>query len=136
MFYDTLPARMGERNPIFIASCARCTRGANIRKRTDPLDAVAEQLACARPRALVWTIFRSRHCRLAMTPGGLFDGLFPPRRVAGSPRRTFAPPDLYQMAATATIPAGNRSDYEPSGRRALGGPVDYRLRQLEQAPLT
>jgi len=120
--------------PIFIASMRQVHAGLrNIRKRTDPLDAVAEQLAARVRRALSGRIFRLRHCR-CHDPGGDCSTDCSARRVAG---RHVEP----SRRRICTKMACKRQRFLPAIDLItshvdvvhLSGPVDYRLRQLEQA---
>jgi cell division protein ZapE len=133
LFYDTLPASMGERTHFYRFMRQVHAGLRKIKKRTDPLDAVAEQLA-ARVRVLCLDEFFVSDIADAMILAGLFDGLFR-RGVSLVATSNIAPRDLYQdgLQRQRFLPAIDLITSHVDVVH-LSGPVDYRLRQLEQAP--
>ncbi|HMH88204.1 MAG TPA: cell division protein ZapE, partial [Steroidobacteraceae bacterium] len=134
LFYDTLPATLGGERTHFYRFMRQVHAGMRkIKKRTDPLDAVAEQLAM-RVRVLCLDEFFVSDIADAMILAGLFEGLFR-RGVSLVATSNIAPQDLYQdgLQRQRFLPAIDliRSHVDVVH---LSGPVDYRLRQLEQAP--
>ena len=134
LFYDTLPATLGGERTHFYRFMRQVHAGMRkIKKRTDPLDAVAEQLA-ARVRVLCLDEFFVSDIADAMILAGLFEGSFR-RGVSLVATSNIAPQDLYQdgLQRQRFLPAIDliRSHVDVVH---LSGPVDYRLRQLEQAP--
>jgi cell division protein ZapE len=132
-FYDALPASLGERTHFYRFMRQVHAGLRKVKKRTDPLDAVAEQLA-ARVRVLCLDEFFVSDIADAMILAGLFAGLFH-RGVALVATSNIAPQDLYQdgLQRQRFVPA---IDLIASHVDVvyLDGPVDYRLRQLERAP--
>jgi cell division protein ZapE len=133
LFYDTLPASVGERTHFYRFMRQVHAGLRKIKKRTDPLDAVAEQLA-ARVRVLCLDEFFVSDIADAMILAGLFDGLFR-RGVSLVATSNIAPQDLYQdgLQRQRFLPAIDLITSHVDVVH-LSGPVDYRLRQLEQAP--
>jgi len=133
LFYDTLPASIATRTHFYRFMRQVHAGMCKIKKRTDPLDAVAEQLA-ARIRVLCLDEFFVSDIADAMILAGLFDGLFR-RGVSLVATSNIAPQDLYLdgLQRQRFLPAIDliRSHVDVVH---LDGPVDHRLRQLEQAP--
>jgi len=142
-FYDALPPTLAERTHFYRFMRQVHAGLRKIKKRTDPLDAVAEQLA-ARVRVLCLDEFFVSDIALdeffvsdiadAMILAGLFAGLFH-RGVVLVATSNIAPQDLYQdgLQRQRFLPA---IDLIASHVDVVhtDGPVDHRLRQLEQAP--
>jgi cell division protein ZapE len=134
LFFDTLPASVGERTHFYRFMRQVHAGLRKVKKRADPLDAVAEQLA-ARVRVLCLDEFFVSDIADAMILSGLFDGLFR-RGVALVATSNVAPQDLYQdgLQRQRFLPAIELITSHVDVVH-LGGPIDYRLRQLEQAPI-
>ena len=132
-FYAALPAGLGERTHFyrFMRQVHRELRG--IEKRTDPLDTVAERLA-ARFSVLCLDEFFVSDIADAMILAGLFASLFR-RGVVLVATSNIAPQDLYKdgLQRQRFLPAIDLLTGHADIVH-LDGPVDYRLRQLEQAP--
>jgi cell division protein ZapE len=134
LFYDTLPVSLGGERTHFYRFMRQVHAGLRkIKKRTDPLDAVAEQLA-TRVRVLCLDEFFVSDIADAMILAGLFEGLFR-RGVSLVATSNIAPQDLYQdgLQRQRFLPAIDLITSHVDVVH-LSGPVDYRLRQLEQAP--
>jgi cell division protein ZapE len=132
-FYATLPAGLGERTHFY--RFMRQVHGElrSIKKRTDPLETVAERLA-ARFSVLCLDEFFVSDIADAMILAGLFSGLFS-RGVVLVATSNIAPQDLYKdgLQRPRFLPAIDLLTSHAAVVH-LSGPVDYRLRRLEQAP--
>jgi cell division protein ZapE len=132
-FYHSLPSRLGERTHFY--RFMRQVHGElrKLERRTDPLDTVAERLA-ARVSVLCLDEFFVSDIADAMILAGLFSGLFH-RGVVLVATSNIAPQDLYKdgLQRQRFLPAIDllRSHVDVV---QLDGLVDYRLRQLQQAP--
>ena len=104
-----------------------------IRSRADPLDTVADRVA-ARIRILCLDEFFVSDIADAMILAGLFEGLFR-RGVTLVATSNIAPQDLYKegLQRQRFLPAIDLIQRHLDVVHLDGG-VDYRLRQLEQAP--
>ena len=132
-FYDSLPPRLGERTHFYRFMRQIHAELRKIKSRAEPLDTVAERLA-ARVRVLCLDEFFVSDIADAMILAGLFDGLFR-RGVALVATSNTAPQDLYQdgLQRQRFLPAIDLLENHVEVVHLDGG-VDYRLRQLEQAP--
>jgi cell division protein ZapE len=132
-FYASLPAPLGERTHFYRFMRQIHAQLRKIKQHTDPLDAVAGQLA-GRFRVLCLDEFFVSDIADAMILAGLFAGLFR-RGVTLVATSNTAPQDLYKdgLQRQRFLPAIDLLESHLDVVR-LDGPVDYRLRQLEQAP--
>jgi len=132
-FYGSLPPRLGERTHFYRFMRQIHAELRKIKSRAEPLDTVAERLA-ARVRVLCLDEFFVSDIADAMILAGLFDGLFR-RGVALVATSNTAPQDLYQdgLQRQRFLPAIDLLENHVEVVHLDGG-VDYRLRQLEQAP--
>jgi cell division protein ZapE len=132
LFYASLP-RLSERTHFYRFMREVHAGLRNIEQRTDPLDTVAENLA-TRARVLCLDEFFVADIADAMILAGLLEGLFR-RGVTLIVTSNIAPQDLYKdgLQRQRFLPAIDllRSHMDIVH---VDGPVDYRLRQLEQAP--
>jgi cell division protein ZapE len=132
-FYDSLPPQLGERTHFYRFMRQIHAELRKIKSRAEPLDTVAERLA-ARVRVLCLDEFFVADIADAMILAGLFDGLFR-RGVTLVATSNVAPPDLYKdgLQRQRFLPAIDLLESHVDVLHLLGA-VDYRLRQLEQAP--
>jgi cell division protein ZapE len=132
-FYASLPASLGERTHFYRFMRQVHEQLRKIKQHTDPLEAVAEQLA-GRVRVLCLDEFFVSDIADAMILSGLFAGLFR-RGVTLVATSNIAPHDLYKdgLQRQRFLPAIDLIQSHVDVVH-LDGPVDYRLRQLEQAP--
>ena len=132
-FYATLPAGLGERTHFYRFMRQVHTELRSIKKRTDPLETVAERLA-ARFSVLCLDEFFVSDIADAMILAGLFSGLFS-RGVVLVATSNIAPQDLYKdgLQRSRFLPAIDLLTSHAAVVH-LSGPVDHRLRRLEQAP--
>jgi cell division protein ZapE len=132
-FYDALPPSLGERTHFYRFMRQVHAGLRKIKKRTDPLEAIAEQVA-ARVRVLCLDEFFVSDIADAMILAGLFAGLFR-RGVVLVATSNIAPQDLYPdgLQRQRFLPAIDQIASHVDVVH-LDGPVDHRLRQLEQAP--
>jgi cell division protein ZapE len=132
-FYSSLPPQLGERTHFYRFMRQVHAQLRKIKQRADPLDTVAEQLA-ARIRVLCLDEFFVLDIADAMILAGLFEGLFR-RGVTLVATSNIAPQDLYQdgLQRQRFLPAIDLIESHMDVVH-LQGLVDYRLRELEQAP--
>jgi cell division protein ZapE len=105
----------------------------SIKDRTDPLDVAAERLA-ARAQVICLDEFFVSDIADAMILAGLFEGLFQ-RGVTLVATSNIPPQDLYKdgLQRQRFLPAIDLLEAHLDVVQ-LDGSIDYRLRQLEQAP--
>ncbi|HEY0801801.1 MAG TPA: cell division protein ZapE, partial [Steroidobacteraceae bacterium] len=133
LFYDSLRPELAERTHFYRFMRQVQAQLRSIKDRTEPLDEVAERLA-ARRRVLCLDEFFVSDIADAMILKGLFEALFR-RGVTLVATSNMAPQDLYKdgLQRQRFLPA-----IELIVQRVdvvhLDGGIDYRLRQLEQAP--
>jgi cell division protein ZapE len=133
-FYESLPPQIGERAHFYRFMRQIHAELRKIKSRADPLDTVAERLA-ARMSVLCLDEFFVSDIADAMILAGLFDGLF--RRAVTLVATSNVPPqDLYKdgLQRQRFLPAIDLLENHVDVVHLDGG-VDYRLRQLEQAPV-
>jgi cell division protein ZapE len=132
-FYDSLPPRLAERTHFYRFMRQVHAELRKIKSRAEPLDTVAERLA-ARVRVLCLDEFFVSDIADAMILAGLFDGLCR-RAVTLVATSNVAPHDLYKdgLQRLRFLPAIDLITNHAEVVHLDGG-VDYRLRQLEQAP--
>lgn len=133
LFYDSLPPQIGERSHFYRFMRQVHAELRKIRSRADPLDTVADRVA-ARIRILCLDEFFVSDIADAMILAGLFEGLFR-RGVTLVATSNIAPQDLYKegLQRQRFLPAIDLIQRHLDVVHLDGG-VDYRLRQLEQAP--
>jgi cell division protein ZapE len=133
LFYDSLRPQLAERTHFYRFMRQVHAQLRSIEDRTDPLDEVAERLA-DRLRVLCLDEFFVSDIADAMILKGLLEALFR-RGVTLVTTSNIAPQDLYKdgLQRQRFLPA-----IELMVQRVdvvhLDGGIDYRLRQLEQAP--
>jgi cell division protein ZapE len=132
-FYESLPADLGERSHFYHFMREVHAELRSIEKRTRPLEAVAERLA-ARVRVICLDEFFVSDIADAMILARLFEGLFR-RGVALVATSNIPPKDLYKdgLQRQRFLPAIELIESHVDVVNLDGG-IDYRLRQLEQAP--
>ena len=132
-FYDSLPPQLGERTHFYRFMRQIHAELRKIKSRADPLDTVAERLA-ARVHVLCLDEFFVADIADAMILAGLFDGLFR-RGVTLVATSNVEPQELYKdgLQRQRFLPAIDLILSHVDVLNLDGG-VDYRLRQLEQAP--
>ncbi|MDP9007861.1 MAG: cell division protein ZapE [Pseudomonadota bacterium] len=132
-FYATLPAGLGERTHFYRFMRQVHSELRSIKRRTDPLDTVAARLAARFSVLCLDEIFVSDIAD-AMILAGLFASLFR-RGVVLVATSNIAPQDLYKdgLQRQRFLPAIDLL-LSHADIVHLDGPVDYRLRRLEQAP--
>jgi cell division protein ZapE len=133
-FYDSLPPQLGERTHFYRFMREIHAELKKIKSRAEPLDTVAERLA-ERVRVLCLDEFFVADIADAMILAGLFDGLFR-RGVTLVATSNVAPQELYAdgLQRQRFLPAIDLIQSHVDVLH-LAGSVDYRLRQLEQAPI-
>ena len=133
LFYESLGAPWAERTHFYRFMREVHAQLRAIKDRTRPLDGVAEQIA-ARLRVLCLDEFFVSDIGDAMILAGLFEGLFE-RGVTLVATSNTAPRDLYQdgLQRQRFLPAIELIESHVEVVHLDGG-IDYRLRQLEQAP--
>jgi cell division protein ZapE len=133
MFFESLPAGLAQRAHFYRFMREVHAQLRNIKNRTDPLDSVAEQLA-ARAGVLCLDEFIVADIADAMILSGLFDGLFR-RGVVLVSTSNLAPQDLYKdgLQRQRFLPAIELLQKHVDILHLDAG-IDYRLRELEQAP--
>ena len=132
-FYDSLRFPRRERTHFYRFMRQVHAELRNIKHREQPLDAVAERLA-HRARVICLDEFFVADIADAMILAGLFEGLF--RRGVTLVATSNSPPqDLYKegLQRQRFLPAIELIQSHVEVVHLDGG-VDYRLRQLEQAP--
>ncbi len=132
-FYDSLPPQLGERTHFYRFMRQIHAELRKVKSRAEPLDTVAERLA-ARVRVLCLDEFFVSDIADAMILAGLFDGLFR-RGITLVATSNMPPQDLYRdgLQRQRFLPAIDLVCSHVDVVHLDGG-VDYRLRQLEQAP--
>jgi len=132
-FYASLPPQLGERSHFYRFMRQIHAELRKIRSRAEPLDTVAERLA-ARVRVLCLDEFFVSDIADAMILAGLFEGLFR-RGVTLVATSNIPPQDLYKdgLQRQRFLPAIELIERNVEVLH-LDGRIDYRLRQLEQAP--
>jgi cell division protein ZapE len=133
LFYESLPAQLGERTHFYRFMRQVHAGLRKIKDRADPLDAVAEQWA-ATFSVLCLDEFFVSDIADAMILAGLFAGLF--RRGVTLVATSNIPPDeLYQdgLQRQRFLPAIALIEQHVEVVHLDGG-IDYRLRQLQRAP--
>lgn len=133
LFYGSLRPQLGERTHFY--RFMRQVHGElrKIKDRAAPLDTVAERLA-ERVRVLCLDEFFVSDIADAMILAGLFEGLFR-RGVTLVATSNVAPQELYKdgLQRQRFLPAIESIQNHVEVVH-LDGAIDYRLRQLEQAP--
>jgi cell division protein ZapE len=133
LFFQSLPVQLAERSHFYRFMRQVHAELRKVKSRADPLDAVAERLAM-RLRVLCLDELFVSDIADAMILGGLFTGLFS-RGVTLVATSNTQPQDLYKdgLQRQRFLPAVEllRSHVEVLH---LDSGIDYRLRQLEQAP--
>jgi cell division protein ZapE len=132
-FYHSLPPQLAERTHFYRFMRQIHAELRKIKSRADPLEAVADRLA-ARVRVLCLDELFVADIADAMILAGLFGGLFS-RGVTLVATSNVAPQDLYKdgLQRQRFLPAIDLIKGHVDVVH-LDGRVDYRLRQLEQAP--
>jgi cell division protein ZapE len=133
LFYASLRPQLGERTHFYRFMRQVHAELRKIKDRADPLDTVAEQLA-ARFRVLCLDEFFVADIADAMILAGLFAGLF--RRGVTLVATSNTPPEeLYKdgLQRQRFLPAIDLIQSHVEVVQLDGG-IDYRLRQLAQAP--
>jgi cell division protein ZapE len=133
LFFESLPKTLGERTHFYRFMRDVHARLRAIKERTDPLELVAEQLA-AQARVICLDEFFVSDIADAMILAGLFAGLFR-RGVTLVATSNIPPEDLYKdgLQRQRFLPAIELLQQHVDVVHLSSG-VDYRLRQLEQAP--
>jgi cell division protein ZapE len=129
MLFESLDPSFAERTHFYRFMREIHAQLRRIKKRSDPLEAVAEQLAARSLVICLDELFVS-DIGDAMILAALFDGLFR-RGVTLVATSNVPPQELYKdgLQRQRFLPAIELMDILD-----LGGGIDYRLRQLEQAP--
>lgn len=132
-FYESLPAGLSERSHFYHFMRQVHAELRSIKKRTQPLETVAEWIA-ARVRVICLDEFFVSDIADAMILARLFEGLFR-RGVTLVTTSNVAPQDLYKdgLQRQRFLPAIELIEAHVDVLNLDGG-IDYRLRQLEQAP--
>ena len=133
MFYELLPEGLAQRTHFYRFMRAVHAQLHDIKKRPEPLDAVAEDLA-ARMRVLCLDEFFVSDIADAMILAALFAGLFR-RGVTLVATSNIPPQELYRdgLQRQRFVPAIALLQRHLDIVHLNGG-VDYRLRQLQRAP--
>jgi cell division protein ZapE len=133
LFYESLPAELGERTHFYHFMRAIHAELRSIKNRTRPLDEVADRLA-SRASVICLDEFFVSDIADAMILARLFEGLFG-RGVTLVATSNIAPQDLYKdgLQRQRFLPAIELIQKHIDVVHLDGG-TDYRLRQLEQAP--
>lgn len=133
LFFQSLPVQLGERAHFYRFMRQVHAELRKVKSRSDPLDTVAERLA-ARLRVLCLDEFFVSDIADAMMLRGLFAGLFS-RGVTLVATSNTAPQDLYKdgLQRQRFLPAIEMLQSHVEVLHLDSG-IDYRLRQLEQAP--
>jgi cell division protein ZapE len=132
-FYESLRLSRRERTHFYRFMRRVHAELRTLRRRSEPLDAVAEQMA-KHARVICLDEFFVADIADAMILGGLFEGLF--RRGVALVATSNTPlEDLYKdgLQRDRFLPAIELMRSHVDVLRLDGG-IDYRLRQLEQAP--
>jgi cell division protein ZapE len=132
-FYDSLRTSKRERSHFYRFMRQVHAELRTVRRRTEPLDTVAERLA-RHARVICLDEFFVSDIADAMILSGLFGGLFR-RGVTLVATSNVPPEDLYKdgLQRERFLPAIALLEDSVEVLHLDGG-VDYRLRQLEQAP--
>src|ERR1700759_2359103 len=132
-FFESLRPQLGERAHFYRFMRQVHAELRKIKDREDPLESVAEQLA-GRFRVLCLDEFFVSDIADAMILAGLFAGLFR-RGVTLVATSNIPPQELYQegLQRQRFLPAIDLIESHVEVIHLDGG-IDYRLRQLEQAP--
>jgi len=133
MFFESLRATYAERTHFYRFMRQIHLQLRRIRQRAEPLDAVAEKLA-VRWRVICLDEFFVSDIGDAMILAALFEGLFR-RGVTLVTTSNVPPSELYKggLQRDRFVPAIKLLQSHMDVLD-LGGGIDYRLRQLEQAP--
>ncbi|HEY2144770.1 MAG TPA: cell division protein ZapE [Steroidobacteraceae bacterium] len=132
-FYESLRPRLAQRTHFYRFMREVHLKLRSIKNRTDPLDVAAERLA-ARAQVICLDEFFVSDIADAMILAGLFEGLFQ-RGVTLVATSNIPPQDLYKdgLQRQRFLPAIDLLEAHLDVVQ-LDGSIDYRLRQLEQAP--
>ena len=133
LFYESLPADLSERTHFYHFMREVHAQLHSIKQRAQPLEMVAERLA-ARVRVICLDEFFVSDIADAMILAGLFEGLFR-RGVTLVATSNVPPQELYQdgLQRQRFLPAIELIEARLDVLHLDGG-IDYRLRQLAQAP--
>jgi cell division protein ZapE len=133
LFYDSLRPELAERTHFYRFMRHVHAQLRSIKDRADPLDLIAESLA-ARLRVLCLDELFVSDIADAMILAGLFEALFR-RGVTLITTSNLPPQDLYKdgLQRQRFLPAIDLIQRNADIVHLDGG-IDYRLRQLEQAP--
>jgi cell division protein ZapE len=133
LFYESLPPNLAGRTHFYRFMREVHAQLRSIKRRARPLDTVAERLA-ARARVICLDEFFVSDIADAMILSGLLEGLFQ-RGVTLIATSNIPPQDLYKdgLQRQQFLPAIALIQRHMDVVHLDGG-IDYRLRQLEQAP--
>jgi len=133
LFYESLPPRIAERTHFYRFMRQVQMRLREVKNHSDPLEIVAQRLA-ARVSVICLDEFFVSDIGDAMILAGLFAGLFR-HGVSLVTTSNIAPRELYKegLQRQRFLPAIDLIQAHMDVLHLDGG-IDYRLRQLEQAP--
>jgi cell division protein ZapE len=133
LFYESLPANLAERTHFYRFMRQVHAELRSIKRRTRPLETVAQRLA-ARARVICLDEFFVSDIADAMILAGLIEGLFR-RGVTLIATSNIPPQELYKdgLQRQQFLPAIALIQRHMDIIHLDGG-IDYRLRQLQQAP--
>jgi cell division protein ZapE len=133
LFYESLPSNLAERTHFYRFMRQVHAELRSLKSRTRPLETVAERLA-ARAQVICLDEFFVSDIADAMLLAGLFEGLFQ-RGVTLIATSNIPPQELYKdgLQRERFLPAIALIQRHMDIVHLDGG-IDYRLRQLEQAP--